>query len=151
MFSAIWINFWDISWTYLFFFNIRNIRRNCQITFLKCFPIIYFWWIIYSIPTIFIDKWFNIWNSFWIPLNFFIISKTYWKHLWSVFLGFIVVFFFFIQSVESIYESPRLKFTLWHFQCINWTESKIKSLLLIDVSKFPWYLERSDSKSSSTT
>ena len=31
-----------------------------------------------------------------------------------------------------------------------WTESKVKSLPLIDSSKFSWYLERSDSKSSST-
>ena len=32
-----------------------------------------------------------------------------------------------------------------------WTESKVKSLPLIDSSKFSWYLERSDWKSSSTT
>ena len=74
---------------------------------------------------------------------------AYWKHLSSVLFGFVVAFFFFIQCGESIYESPRIKFTLWHLQYINWTESKMKSLPLVDVSKFSWYLERNDLKSLS--
>ena len=65
------INFWDVSWIYFFFFNIQNIKSNCRIVFLKSFPIIYFWWIVYSFPLIFIYKRFNIWNFFCISLNFF--------------------------------------------------------------------------------
>ena len=67
------INFWDISWTNFFFFNIQNIKSNCWIIFPKRFPIIYFWWIIYSFPVTYIYKRFNTWNSFWISLNFSII------------------------------------------------------------------------------
>ena len=58
---------------------------------------------------------------------------------------------FFIQSRESIYEPPRIQFTLWNLQYLSWTESKINSLPLIDVSKLPWYFDRSDSNSSSIT
>ena len=68
MFFTGWVLYWNASWTYLFFFSIQNIKNNCQTIFLKRFPIVYFWWIIYSFPIIFIYKWFNIWNSFWIPL-----------------------------------------------------------------------------------
>ena len=65
------------------------------------------------------------------------------------FLNF-VVFFFFIQFGESIYDPPRSKIPLLTFirQQLDWIENKIA---LIDVSKLIWYLERSDSKSSLTT
>ena len=66
------------------------------------------------------------------------IENIYHLHLF----GFIVVFFFFIQSGESIYEPPQIQF---------YFESKIKLLLLIDISKPVWYLERSYSKTSLTT
>ena len=43
--------------------------------------------------------------------------------------------------VKRIYIwSARLKFILWHLKYNNWTESKIKSLPLINVSKPIWYL-----------
>ena len=73
LFFKIQINFWNVSWTYSFLFNIKNIKNNCPIILLERFPDIYFWWIIYSFSIIFIYKRFNIWNFFWIPLNFFII------------------------------------------------------------------------------
>ena len=62
-----------------------------------------------------------------------------------------LLFALFIQSGESIYDHPRLKLILWHLKYNNWTESKLKLLPLIDVSKLVWYLERSDSKSSLIT
>ena len=68
-----WVIFWNRSWTYFFFFNMQNIRSNCWIIFLKRFAIMYFYGIIYSLPVIYIYTWFNIWDSFWILLNFSII------------------------------------------------------------------------------
>ena len=54
---TIWIMFWDIGRIYFFFFNIQNIKSNSvshiYIIFLKFFPIIFFWWKIYSFPVIF--------------------------------------------------------------------------------------------------
>ena len=54
---TVWIMFWDISRIYFFFFNIQNIKSNSvshiYIIFLKFFPIIFFWWKIYSFPVIF--------------------------------------------------------------------------------------------------
>ena len=62
---------------------------------------------------------------------------AYWKHLSSSFFGFIVAFFFFIQSGESIYDSPHLTFILWHLQYNSWTESKINhSPSLIFLNQF---------------
>ena len=69
------------------------------------------------------------------------------ENILFIFRGFIVAFFFFIQSGESILEEPRLKFTLWHLQYNSWTESKIKSLPFMDVSKFSWYIQQSHLKS----
>ena len=37
---------------------------------------------------------------------------AYQKYLSSLLFGFIVAFSFFIQSAESIYDPPRLKFIL---------------------------------------
>ena len=38
---------------------------------------------------------------------------AYWKHLSSLFFGFIISFLFFIQTGESIYDPPRFRFILW--------------------------------------
>ena len=141
------INFWDISWIYFFFFNIQNIKNNCRI-FLKGFPIIHFWWIIYSFPVIFIYKRFNIWSYFCISPNFFITQCNSYRIL-KTFVNCVFrinyCFFFFI-SVENQYinQNLLLKVNLWHLLCISWTELKTKSLPLIDVSKLSWYLERID-------
>ena len=130
MLFTIRINFWDISWTYLFLFNTQNSKSSCWIIFLKRFPIINFWWVIYSFPVIFIYKQLNIWNSFWMQFNFSIVQCNRYRILKT----FIILFFF-------IY--------CWFF-CNASVEmnQKIKSPPLIDVFK---YLEQSESKSSLTT
>ena len=44
----------EINSTHFFFFKIQSIKSNCQIIFLKRFPVIYFGRVIYSFPLIFI-------------------------------------------------------------------------------------------------
>ena len=76
---------------------------------------------------------------------------AYWKHHFH-FSDFLLLFYFlFSLQNQHMTPPPRLKFILWHLKYNSWTESKIKSLPLIDVSKPIWYLERSDLKSSLTT
>ena len=55
----------------------------------------------------------------------------------------------FIESGKSIYDSPCLKFYLWHLQYNKWTQSNLKSLPLMKVFNPIWYLERSHWKRSS--
>ena len=57
---------------YFFYFSIQNIKINCYIIFLKFFPIIVFWRIVYSFSIIFIYKKFNFCYSLWV---FFFISS----------------------------------------------------------------------------
>ena len=89
---------------------------------LNYFSQIFFWWVIYSSPVTFIYKRFNFCYS-------------------------LRIFFDLFQSEESIYNTPCLKFILWHLWYSKWIQSKIKSLPLTDVSNPPWYLFRSDWKS----
>ena len=105
--------------------------------FLNIFQLSVFWGIIYSFPVIFIYIWFNVWNYFWIPLNFFKVYynsrrllKTFITHIFRVNCYY---FFIFIQSGKWIYELPLLKFTLWHLQYISWTESNLRSLPVISM------------------
>ena len=58
---------------YFFFFSIQNIKGNCFIIFLRCFPIIFFWWKMYSFSYIFIYKRFNFCYSFSMFSDFFMI------------------------------------------------------------------------------
>ena len=108
-----WVMFWNVSRVYFFFFNIQNIKSNCRIIFLKRFPVVYFWWIFYSISIIFIDKRFNFWYSLRISFDCFMI----WCNTVNVdqlHYSDLLIFFFFVQAGESIYVPPRLKFILWH-------------------------------------
>ena len=73
LFFIVWVMFLYISGTYFFFFSIQNIKTNCWIIFPKVFPINYICGIIYSFLDVAIYKWLNVWNSFWIPLNFSIV------------------------------------------------------------------------------
>ena len=97
-----------------FFFNIQNIKSNCQIIFFNSFPIFNFWWIICFFWIIFIYKWFNI-NFFWVLINLFMIERNCCcvlkKSMIDIFWAY-YCFSLFVQSGESIYESPRLKFIL---------------------------------------
>ena len=57
-----------------------------------------------------ISSWFNV------------TVTAYLKHLLSFLLmGFIVVFSFFIQSTESVYDPPRFGFILWYLWYNKWT------------------------------
>ena len=73
---------------------------------------------------------------------------TYWKRLSSLFLGFIVPFFNSVRRMNIWTIMFKIHFLTFILQRL--TESKIKSLPLIDVLKSIWYLKRSDSKSSLT-
>ena len=111
-FFTIWIHFWDISWTHIFFFNIKNIKSNCQI---KTFYNNLF--LMDNFLSNCIYKWFNIWNFSGCGLISSEVNATvaaYWKHLSSAFFVFIDAFFFLIQSGEIIYEPQCIKLTLWH-------------------------------------
>ena len=87
MFFLTWVMFWKIHRIYIFFFSMRNIKSNCQIMFLKHFPII-FWWKISFFLVTFIYKTFNF-CYFWGILfqwSWFNATVTaYWKHLLIIF------------------------------------------------------------------
>ena len=92
------------------------LKSICWILFLKIFLVIYFLWMLYFIPAIYL-QWFNIWNFFWVPLNFSIIQCSCCCLLKTIIIfifGFIAVFFFFIQPGESMYEPPCLILILWY-------------------------------------
>ena len=117
-FFIIWISFWNTWWIYFFFLNIQTIENNCWITFFESFPIFNFWWAIYSFHlqlfmNVLIFETLSGCDLIFSWIN--TILAAYWKHLWLSFLGFIVAFFFFIQSWESMYEPPCLKSILWYF------------------------------------
>ena len=88
LFLAIWINFWNISWTYFFFLMYKTVIVTVQI--------FNFWWIIYSALVKIIYKWYNIWNSGCDSIFswFNAIVAAYWKHLSSSFLGLLLLFSF---------------------------------------------------------
>ena len=72
LFCNIWVMFSNISRIYFFFLSIQNINSNCYIIFLNFFPIIIFWWKIFSyLPFIFIFKKFNFsYSSACFPIFF---------------------------------------------------------------------------------
>ena len=80
-----------------FIFNINNIKSNSYIIFLKFFTIIFFWWKIFSLPVILINKRFNFCYFFKIfPISswlnaiysvnmiYSILHLFYWKDLLMV-------------------------------------------------------------------
>ena len=110
----------------------------------KFYVIIFFLWKINSVLTPFVFK--RIKDFF----QFLYIQAQLWQHIENVYYHHFsyLLLHSFKQSGESMYEPPRLKFILWHLQYIKLTQSKIKSPLLIVVSKLIWYFERSDKKFS---
>lgn len=62
-----WIDFWNKSSIYFFIFIF-----SCQI-FFSNISSPNSWWIIYSFAVATIYEWFNIWNTFWIRFNLFMI------------------------------------------------------------------------------
>ena len=140
MFFTIRINFWDISSTYLFFFNIQNIYSNCWIIFHKNFPIIYF----YSFQFLFLfinvllfetlSRHDSFLHNLMQPLPH--IENIYHLHLLD------------LRRINIWTITSRIYFMTFLIYQLGYFKNKI---LLIDVSKILWHLERSDRKSSSTT
>ena len=94
----------NISWTYFYFFDIKNIKSNCWIILLKSCSIFLFWWTFYSIPVIFITNGLifeTVCGNDLVCDLMQLLQRI--ESIILIFFGFIVVFFFFIQSRESIY------------------------------------------------
>ena len=100
---------------YIFSFSAsKTVRAIVKLFSLKFFPIIFFWWKIYTFPVIFIYKWFNFCYSLWIFFSFFFLYSVLKTFVIFSLMGFIVAFLFFIQSEESLYDPPWLGFNFWH-------------------------------------
>ena len=140
---------WSISWKYLFFFNIRILRAIVGLFFSNVFQSSVFPFQLYLFIKCLIFDIFS--GSLLISLWFNERFAAYLKHISSSFFGFIVFFFNFypVRRTNIWTTTPKIYFLT--FLMKSWTKSKIKSLLLINVSKFPWYHEQSDSKSSAIT
>ena len=106
MLFTIWIIFRNIRRTDFFLQNIQNmqnIKTNSHIIFLKFFLIIFFWWIINSLPVIFIYKTFNFCGSYLISSWFSAIVPAYWKHLLSFSSMRLTVAFLFLSNQGNLY------------------------------------------------
>ena len=55
--SEVWMDFWNKSMTYFFFFNTQNTESNRGIIFLKSFAILKFFMDKYNFPIIIIYDW----------------------------------------------------------------------------------------------
>ena len=76
---------------------------------------------------------------------------AYWKHVSSSFFWIYCGFLLFYPVWRINIWTTTFEIYLAVFVIQTYTESNRKPLSLIDVSKPVWYLERLDSKSSSTT
>ena len=115
-------------------------------------------WEINSFPVIFSYRRLNFLHSLWIfPIySWFIATATeYWKYLSFLLIGFTVALLLFIQLGQSIYDESIwiyfMTFLMNNWTHNKWTQSKIKSLVFIEVSNPTWYLDKGDWKSSSVT
>ena len=122
---TIWDMFSNISSFHFYSFSVQNIKNNCDIIFVKFFPIIFFWWNIYLFSQLhqFIKGLiFVILCGYFLASSCFTMTVTaYWKHLVSLLLMiFIVAFLCFVQSVESIHDPPWFGIILWHILYNKW-------------------------------
>ena len=85
---------------------MQNVKSNYYIIFLKFFPIIFFWWKIYSLPFIFIYKMFNLCYS----VRFFLFLhdlKRLLQHIEKMCFSFIdgiyFCFFCFLFNQENLH------------------------------------------------
>ena len=106
LFFKIWVMFWNINRIYFFIFSIKNIKSNCYIIFFIFFPIIFFWWNIYSFLVLFIYKRFDFCYSLQMFSYFFII----WRNCYNILKAFIFCFidriyccFFVFYPISRIY------------------------------------------------
>ena len=97
----------------VFFFSIvwykYNIKSNCLIVLSRLFPVVWVWWKNYFLPIILINKSFNFWYFLRIFFSMFwwfnATVKAYWKHISSLFLGFIVAYCCFLLFFSTIQEN----------------------------------------------
>ena len=84
---------------------MQNIKSNYYIIFLKIFPIIFFWWKIYSFPFIFIYKMFNLCYSVRIFLFLYDLKRLL-QHIEKMCFSFIdgiyCCFFCFLFNQENL-------------------------------------------------
>ena len=112
VFFTFYFIIWNVTWAYLHFLNIQIIKDNCWIIFLKCFTIVYFWWVLYFISVIFICKWFNTWIYLWIPLYFSIIQCNCYCLLkrFNILIFWIYCWFFsFLFNLENHYLNHNVQ------------------------------------------
>ena len=129
MFFTICAIFWNMCKMYFFFFSIQNIRSNSYIIFLKLFPAIFFWWVIYSFPVYLFMKGliFLIFCRSFLSSSWFNATVTaYWKHSPSFLLaGIIVAFFYSIRRIYILSTKFPIYFMTFLIQQLNIIEDKL--------------------------
>ena len=79
---------------------------NYYIIFLEFFPVIFFWWQIYSFPFILIYKRFKFcysWQVSFIYSWFNADVTAYWKHFLSFYWWSLLLLFCFLSNLENLY------------------------------------------------
>ena len=118
-----------------FLFNIQNVKSNSHIIFLKFFPIIFFWWKMYSSQLyLFIKGLIFVILSECFPISswFNAIVIAFWKHL-SFFIDEIYCCFFGFYPIRRIYTWSTMIMTYFMafiIQQINIIEDKLTMLPL---------------------
>ena len=108
--------FWNISKICFFFFSMQIIKSNCYISFLNLFPIIFFWWKIYSFLFIFIYKRCNFCYSLWM---FFLLLNDLTRSRVSktfviFFINGIYCNFFVLYPIRRIYHDSDLFYFIYN-------------------------------------
>ena len=124
---------------FFLFFSIQNIKSNCHIIFLNLFPIIIFWWKMYSLPVIFICNRFNTSYSLRIVFYFFKISCE----CYSVLKTFVIIFidgiywcFFALYRIRRIYiwsTTIRIYFMTFIIHKMNKIKDKMTNFYLFQI------------------
>ena len=99
--------FWNISRINFYIFSKQKMKSNCYITFLNFFPIIFFWWKIYSSLVIFIYKRFNFYYSFQIFFLFLHNLTQMLQRVEDIYYPFywweLLLCFWFLSNQENLY------------------------------------------------
>ena len=133
--------FWNIEGIYIFVFSIQNIQSSFYIIFLKFFSTIFFWWIVYSFPVIYIYECLNFCYSFSMFSYFFIIQRNYYSVLKTFVILFIdgiycCLFVFYPVKIIYIYDPPPSRFILWHLFYTITEHKRRKNHYLSSIAKY---------------
>ena len=128
MFFTGWFMLRNTTWKYSFFFNIKKLRATARL-FFQTFSDHLFLMDNLFLPNYIYYKWFNIWNSFWITLSFFII----WCISYSILKTFIIFIFWICccitrSSSVSFEEIKLIAIIKWIFHVSELWRSIIISL-----------------------